>query len=69
MNRLKYLRERELLTQTEVAKAVFVSQRTYSYYETETHDIPTQALIRLADFYDVSIDYILYRTENPVMNK
>lgn len=69
MYRLKYLRESELLSQTEVAKAIFVAQRTYSYYETGEHDIPTQTLIRLADFYNVSVDYILCRTENPKMNK
>ena len=69
MYRLKYLRESELLSQSEVARAIFVTQRTYSYYETEEHDIPTQTLIRLADFYNVSVDYILGRTENPKMNK
>lgn len=42
MYKLKYLRESELLSQTEVAKAIFVAQRTYSYYETEEHDIPTK---------------------------
>lgn len=68
MYRLKYLRESELLSQTEVAKAIFVAQRTYSYYENEKHDIPTQTLIRLADFYNVSVDFILGRTENPKMN-
>ncbi len=67
--RLKYLRESELLSQTEVANAIFVAQRTYSYYENEQHDIPTATLIRLADFYDVSVDYILGRTDNPKLNK
>ena len=69
MYRLKYLRESELLSQSEVARAIFVTQRTYSYYETEEHDIPTQTLLRLADFYNVSVDYILGRTDNPQMNK
>ncbi len=67
--RLKLLREKELLSQTEVATAIFVAQRTYSYYENEQHDIPTATLIRLADFYDVSVDYILGRTDEPKMNK
>lgn len=67
--RLKYLRESELLTQKQVADALFCSQRTYGYYEAEEHDIPTQTLIRLADFYNVSIDYLLCRTDNPQMNK
>ena len=53
MYRLKYLRESELLTQTQVANAIFCSQRAYSHYETGQRDIPTQTLIRLADFYKV----------------
>lgn len=68
MYRLKYLRESELLTQTQVANAIFCSQRAYSHYETGQRDIPTQTLIRLADFYNVSVDFILGRTENPKMN-
>ena len=68
MYRLKFLRESELLSQKEVAEKIYVTQRTYSYYENEEHDIP-HALIRLADFYNVSVDYILCRTENPKMNK
>lgn len=69
MYRLKYLRESELLTQTQVAKAIFCSQRAYSHYETGQRDIPTQTLIRLADFYNVSVDFILGRTDNPKLNK
>ena len=69
MYRLKSLRESELLSQKEVAEVIHVTQRTYSYYENEEHDIPTQTLIRMADFYNVSVDYILGRTENPKMNK
>ncbi len=69
MYRLKFLRESEMLSQKEVAENIYVTQRTYSYYEKEEHDIPTQTLIRLADFYNVSVDYILGRTENPKMNK
>ena len=40
----------------------------FTYVQTE-YDIPTQTLVRLADFYNVSVDYILCRTENPKMNK
>lgn len=69
MYRLKYLRESELLTQQQVAEVIYCSQRTYSYYETGGRDIPTTTLIRLADFYDVSVDYILGRTDNPKLNK
>lgn len=69
MYRLRYLRESELLTQKQIADCIFCSQRAYSHYETGQRDIPTQTLIRLADFYDVSVDYILGRTENPKINR
>lgn len=69
MYRLKYLRESELLTQTQVANAIYCSQRAYSHYETGQRDIPTQTLIRLADFYNVSVDFILGRTENSKINR
>lgn len=67
--RFKLMRESELLTQKQVADRLFCSQRTYCYYETEEHDIPTQMLIRLADLYNVSVDYLLCRTDNPNINK
>lgn len=64
----KSVRKAHGYTQSDIAKAIFVTQRTYSYYETGERDIPTQTLIRLADFYNVSVDYLLGRTENPKMN-
>ena len=67
--RLKLLRERSKLSQANVANAIFIAQNTYSYYENGKRDIPTQTLIRLADFYGVSVDYILGRTDIPTMNE
>lgn len=67
--RIKDLREDSDLTQTQIAKVLHCSQRTYSYYESGGHDIPTEALIKLADFYDVSIDYILGRTNEKEINR
>lgn len=67
--RFKELRKERGLSQSDVAKAIFVTQRTYSYYENEQRDIPTHTLVHLADFYDVSIDYILGRTDIDKMNK
>lgn len=67
--RFKFMRESEMLTQKQVAEHLFCSQRTYSYYESEKHDIPTQTLIRLADFYNVSVDYLLCRTNDPTLNR
>ena len=69
MYRLKYLRESELLTQKQVADKINCGQRAYGYYEKGERDIPTQTLIKLADLYDVSVDYILCRTDNPKPNK
>lgn len=63
MNRLRDLRENRDLYQKDIAKILNMSQTGYSQYETETNDIPTEILKKLADFYSVSIDYILYRTD------
>ena len=43
--------------------------RTYSYYESGGHDIPTEVLVRIADFYQVSVDYLLNRTDKREMNR
>ena len=59
MNRLKDLREDKDLKQIEIAKILGISQRGYSHYETGDNNIPTTILIKLADFYNTSIDYIL----------
>lgn len=64
MNRLRELREDKDLFQKDIAKKLNMSQTGYSQYETETNDIPTDILKKLADFYDTSIDYLLYRTDN-----
>ncbi len=63
MNRLKDLREDRDLLQKDVAKIINVHQATYSKYEIETTDIPTLVLKKLANFYNTSIDYILYETD------
>lgn len=60
--RLRDLREDKDLTQTDIAKILGMSQTGYSKYETGENDIPTQILIKLADYYDTSVDYILGRT-------
>ena len=67
--RIRNLREDKDLTQTQVAKMLTMSQTGYSKYETGENDIPTNILIKLADFYDVSVDYLLNRTDNPKTNK
>ena len=67
--RIRNLREDMDMTQTELAKILKMSQTGYSKYETGENDIPTSILIKLADHYNVSIDYLLNRTDNPVVNK
>ena len=63
MNRLKELREDRDLLQKDLAKYLNMSQTGYSQYETETNDIPTSILKKLALFYNTSIDYLLYETD------
>jgi len=67
--RIRDLREDKDLNQTQVAKILGMSQTGYSKYETGENDLPSAILIKLADFYGVSVDYILERTNNPEMNK
>lgn len=63
--RLRDLREDKDLTQKQIADMLGMSQTGYSKYETGENDIPTQVLIKLADFYNTSVDYILERTASP----
>ncbi len=67
--RLRDLREDKDMNQTEVAKLLFTSQTVYSRYERGFQTIPVEHLLTLADFYDVSTDYILGRTNNKNLNK
>ncbi len=63
MNRLKELREDKDLYQKDISSLLNIDQSNYSKYELEKINIPTKILERLADFYQTSIDYILYRTD------
>ena len=67
--RIKDLREDADLTQREIGEIINVPQRTYSYYENGGRMIPPHVLVALADYYNVSIDYLLERTDNREMNK
>lgn len=66
--RIRDLREDRDITQTALAQILHCSQRIYSNYERGEVDIPTEILIKLADYYNVSIDYLLGRTDNPKVN-
>lgn len=63
--RIRDLREDSDLKQKDLSAMLHCSQQTYSDYELGKTDIPTEILIRLADFYDTSIDYLLGRTDDP----
>ena len=61
--RIRDLREDKDLTQKQIAQYLGMSQTGYSKYETGENDIPTAVLIKLADFYHTSTDYLLGRTD------
>lgn len=67
--RIRDLREDHDLTQAKLGQAINVPQRTYAYYESGERMIPPQVLCALADFYQVSVDYLLERTDKKEMNK
>lgn len=67
--RLRDLREDKDMKQTEVAELLGIRQTVYSRYERGFQNIPIEHLLKLADFYNVSTDYILGRTNNPKLNK
>ncbi len=67
--RIRDLREDRDLTQRQVSKYLNCSQQVYSNYELGQRDIPTDILIRLSLFYNVSIDYLLDQSNNPKRNE
>ena len=67
--RIRDLREDRDMTQAQMGRILACSQRVYSNYERGDLDIPTAVLIRLADYYDVSVDYLRGRTDNPRTNR
>ena len=67
--RIRNLREDADITQAELARILNCSQRVYSNYERGDLDIPTEILIKLATYHNVSVDYILGRTDKKEMNK
>lgn len=64
IKRIRDLREDNDLTQTELGKILHISQRTYSHYENGTREIPIELLIKLAHYYNTSVDYLLGETNN-----
>ena len=71
---MKYQRIQDLridsdLSQKQLGEILHISQRSYSHYETGSRNIPVEMLIRLANYYDISVDYLVGRTDKKEMNK
>lgn len=69
IKRIRDLREDSDKTQTEIAEHLGISQTMYARYERGANELPIRHLIKLADFYGVSTDYILGRTDNQKLYK
>lgn len=69
IKRIRDLREDMDLTQQDLADILATSQTMYARYERGANELPVRHLIKLADFYNVSADYILGRTNNPKINR
>ncbi len=68
-NHLRVLRKKRRLSQVALSIETGIDQALLSKYETGSRVPPTETLLLLADYYKVSIDYILNRTDNPEVNK
>ena len=66
---LRGIREDRDIKQKEIAKYLNVSQNTYSQYETGVISLTAEVLIKLSNYYNVSVDYLLDRTNNPNIQK
>ena len=62
--RIQDLRVDSDLSQRQLGEILHISQRSYSHYETGSRGTPIEMLIRLADYYDTTIDYLVGRTDN-----
>ena len=67
--RIKELRKEKGITQVNVSTNIGVEESYYGKYERGVHDIPLSVLIRIGDFYNVSVDYITERTNKREINK
>ena len=67
--RLAELRKSRKISQLKLAMDLNMNQNTISRYETGEREADYATLIRIADYFDVSIDYLLERTDNPLMNR
>lgn len=63
MNRLKLLREEKKLTQGDIAKLLNITIAAYSYYENEKRDMTPDTIIKLSEYFNVSTDYLLGKSD------
>lgn len=66
--RLKELREKRNISQLKLAMDLGLNQNSISRYETGVREADYKTLIAIADYFNVSIDYLLERTDNPYLN-
>ena len=67
--RIQDLRTDADMSQKQLSEILHIIQRSYSHYETGSRNIPVEMLIRLANYYDISVDYLVGRTDKKEMNK
>lgn len=67
--RLRYLRKQNGISQLKLAMDLSLNQNSISRYENGEREAGYDLLIKIADYFDVSIDYLLERTDNPKMNR
>ena len=67
--RIQDLRTDADMSQKQLSEILHISQRSYSHYETGSRNIPVEMLIRLANYYDISVDYLVGRTDKKEMSK
>lgn len=67
--RLRKLRERQRRKQYAVAEMCGLDRRTYRRYERGEKEPSVESLEKLADYFEVSIDYLRGRTDNPTINR
>ncbi len=64
--RLRAIRESKKLTQSQVGQALGMTDRQYRFYESGAHEPGMSKLVALADYFDVSLDYLVGRSDDPV---
>ena len=65
IKRLRKLRQKQGLTQEEMAKVLGYSRQRYNFYETGKREPDNETIVKLADFFEVSTDYLLGTTDDP----